>query len=313
MGSVWSLEKILFQWFDHAPVAMLITDAEARIVAANRSFICLSGYGADELVGCTPRLLQSDRQDPMVWDIFWSRLMARRAWVGEIWCRRKSGSHFLAQVQLAALPGDSGRIEHSIMVCTDITLRRYQEEWGRRQSFADGLTGCPVQEVFFDRLQCACARFQRNRLRAAVGVIDVDGFSVINHDHGFDIGDEVLREMSRRTRLCLRESDTVARLQGDQFALILGDLSADRDVLSVAGRLMRSLSDPYVVGAQQKIRITVSMGMALLPDDGLTADDLSRCADHALNEARSHGRNGFNVFGREWDWREWDLQSRKVH
>jgi len=278
---------------------MLITDERNRIVACNRAYSKLCGYAAEQLVEETPSLLKSGRHGRDFYEGLWAQLNAAGSWSGEIWNRHRNGRVFAAQVSISAVEVGGDKATHYLAVMEDITARKRQEERARRAQFADPLTGLPNQTLFLDRLNRGCARHRRDKRPAAVGLVNIDGFKTINDSFGFDAGDELLREMTLRLKDCLRDSDTVARLDGDQFGVLLPDLAQQQDVALIAKKMLSRLSDTYTLGYHQRAFVTVGIGLAILPGDGAEATDLMRAAETALRHAKGAGRNMYRFYGKE--------------
>jgi len=292
------VNDFLLESFNQAPVAMLITDHAANIQAVNQAYCKLTGYTPTQIVGATPRLMKSGRHNKDFYDTLWTELTATNKWSGEIWDRHKSGRVYAAQVTINAVLNEENAITNYVAVLTDITARKRDQERASRIAHADTLTGLPDQTLFLDRLDQITSRFHRDKKPAAIGIIDIDGFKTINGSFGFDAGDELLREIALRIKTTVRDSDTVARFEGDQFAVILPDLAHQRDAALIAKKLLARLSDTYDLGRHRSAFVTVSVGLALLPTDSTDVGGLIRCADMARSQAKSAGRNIFSFYSK---------------
>lgn len=177
----------------------------------------------------------------------------------------------------------------------DVTDRRKQEERIRHQAHHDSLTGMPNRNLFNDRLAHGVAKLQRTGGKLAVLYLDLDGFKTINDSLGHGVGDELLRVVAQRLSGVLRDDDTIARFGGDEFVLLLEDVEGHANVVRLAERMMDVFRSPYLVG-EHEFHITASIGIALYPDDGETADILIRNADIAMYKAKDSGRNHFHFF-----------------
>lgn len=280
------MRDIVQDGFDQAPSAMLITDDQARIVAVNQAFTRLSGYAASQLLGKTPFLMKSRRHDEEFYDTLWAELILTSKWSGEIWCRHSTGRIYAAQLTIAGMVGEHDKVSHYIAVASDITANKRDEERARQTLFTDPLTGLPDRTLFIDRLGRICSRYRRDKRPAAVMFLNVDHFSAINDNFGFDAGDELLREMALRLKNSTRESDTITRFDGDQFGLILPDLMDPGAGDVVAKKLTDRLSEIYQLGYHHRAYITVRSGLAVLPVDGFNGEDLVKSAQLALSRAK---------------------------
>jgi len=196
----------------------------------------------------------------------------------------------------------NGEVAGAVVTFIDITERKKTEERIRHMATHDGLTDLPTLQLSRDRLAMALGSSRRNRTLTAVLFLDLDGFKTVNDTWGHDAGDLVLREVARRLRSAVRETDTVARIGGDEFLLIITDLQPSvtgeekAEIAEIAGKTVRLVAQPYVVG-DSEAAIGASVGIALYPGDGESADSLIKQADEAMYEVKKHGKNGFAFAG----------------
>ena len=215
---------------------------------------------------------------------------AGQAWRGEATGRRHDGLTFPEEVSFHPLEG--GRIA---LVIRDLTEAKQAEERMKLLVYRDSLTGLPNRRLFEDRLAIALAQAHRYRHRIAVVFIDLDRFKQVNDTLGHAAGDELLRAVARRLSSCVREADTVARLAGDEFTLLLPGLNYAEDVGAISRKLLEALRRPFVIGGQE-VRVTSSGGIALYPEDGDSEETLLRNADTAMYRAKERGRDDFQLF-----------------
>jgi diguanylate cyclase (GGDEF)-like protein/PAS domain S-box-containing protein len=268
--------------------AILITDARQTILRVNPAFERVTGYGAGEAIGQTPRMLSSGRHDKQFYEEMWARLLKDGHWHGEIWNRRKSGELYVQRVTLSVLRDEQGRVVNYVAVFNDITSSKREADRFRHLANHDSLTRLPNRILLQDRTEQALAQAARGGGQAALLFLDLDGFKEINDQLGHLMGDHVLEAVAGRLCRCVRESDTVARLGGDEFVIFLPSIKSAGDVRKLGDKLLMVLSEPMVFG-EVETRVGVSVGIALYPHDGETSETLLAAADAAMYRAKRQG------------------------
>jgi diguanylate cyclase (GGDEF)-like protein/PAS domain S-box-containing protein len=284
--------------FTHATEGMMITDAEARIVAVNPAFCTITGYTASEVLGHTPAMLRSTEHDQAFYSEMRRSLTDHGHWQGEIWNRRKNGEVYPEWLSVAAVRGVDGLLTHHIGVFTDTSERKRNEARIQHLAYHDALTGLPNRLLMEDRMGQALLKAKRCNCAMAVNFIDLDRFKNINDTLGHAIGDELLAQAAARSLSALRGSDTLARQGGDEFVVVLPELERSQDVVPVARKLLGVLRQPYQL-AGHALTVTASAGIALYPEDGETVSDLLRKAAAATYRAKEEGCNTFRFFSAE--------------
>lgn len=288
---------------EKSPNAILITDADNRIVSVNQAFTQITGYTAEEVKGRNPALLSSGRHDKVFYQAFWRRLLENGSWSGEIWDKRKDGSIYPKWINVNAIRDpDSGRIDHFLAIFSDISERKQAEDRIQHMVQHDPLTGLPNRLLLNDRLNSALARTRRDASCLALLFIDLDDFKQVNDSLGHAIGDRLLIEISERLRDVARASDTVSRLGGDEFVLVMEGFRHARDVECLARKIVDALDCPVeleVSGNTHWLHVTVSVGVAMAPNDGDDAETLMRHADMAMYYAKEQGRNNAQFYAPE--------------
>ena len=274
------------QW----PDALVLTDANGVIVYANRAFQRLTGYRRAELAGRTPAMLKSGRHPAGFYARMWRTLRRGRTFRGVFVNRRKSGELFHAEETIRPLRGPDGRVAGFLSAGRDVTARMRQIEALRHSATHDPLTGLPNRALFADRLSQALRDARRRGEGVVVGMMDLDSFKRVNTRFGHLAGDAVLRASALRTRRCLRAIDTVARIGGDEFALLLPGVRSRAAASAVLEKIRAANAAPVRYG-RLRIASGVSLGACLFPAGGRTEAALRRRADAALYAAKRSGGN----------------------
>lgn len=274
---------------------VVITNAEGVIESVNPAFTKLTGYSPEEAIGQTPALLKSGRHDETFYQELWRCLHQDGYWQGEIWNRRKNGEIYPEWLTITEVRDELGGEHKFAAVFSDISERKESEQKIRALAYYDALTGLPNRRLFQDRLGLALPQVRRHQQKLAVMFIDLDLFKRINDTLGHDVGDEVLIEMAKRLKACVRESDTVSRMGGDEFTILQPDIQDPSHSLQLASRIVNSLRQPFVTGGRE-LYVTSSVGIAVFPDDGETADELTKNADTAMYRAKELGRNNYQLY-----------------
>ncbi|MBT9504327.1 MAG: diguanylate cyclase [Burkholderiaceae bacterium] len=285
-GPNWLADKVL----GSTSQAVMVTDADGRIVAVNPAFTAMTGYSAAEVIGLSPSLQRSGRHDPLFYRELWANLHSTGHWQGEIWNRRKSGEVYPCLQTIDAIRDEAQRVSHYVALHSDISALKNAEERLSRLAHHDALTGLPNRLLFANGLALSIERAKRHRQRLAVLFLDLDHFKHVNDSLGHAAGDALLCEVGRRLRQSVRAQDAVARLSGDEFVVVLEEAGEASDVLRMADKIMATISQPVQVpgGTTQ---ISASIGIALYPDDGDDVDQLLRAADAAMYIAKRRGRH----------------------
>jgi diguanylate cyclase (GGDEF)-like protein/PAS domain S-box-containing protein len=276
--------------FESTGEGLFVTDEKRRIIHVNPAFSEITGYDSAEVVGRTPRFLASGRHQPEFYDQMFRTLAETGKWQGEIWNRRKTGEMFAEWLNISVVRDERGELTNYVAVFSDITSRKQDEE---RLSYAanhDPLTRLPNRTLFQERLSRALTRAHRNQSIVALLFIDLDFFKQVNDTLGHLAGDILLQQVADRLSSCVRQGDTVARLAGDEFTVILEDITEPRDGAVVAHKILSLLAEPFDLQGHEA-RISSSIGVALYPSDGGDAQTLIKLADAAMYRAKHQGRN----------------------
>jgi diguanylate cyclase (GGDEF)-like protein/PAS domain S-box-containing protein len=282
--------------FESTSEGIVLADAQARILAVNRAFTEITGYRESEVLGQNPRILQSGRHDPAFYRALWSELLATGQWRGEVWNRRKDGEVYPEWLNLSAVRDAAGNTTHYVAVFSDVGHIKRTQQALDFLVHHDPLTKLPNRALFRDRLEHGLQRARRSAKQLALLLLDLDRFKVVNDTLGHPLGDALLRAIAERLRAATSESDTLARLGGDELALLLEDDASAQNAAFAARRLQALFAQPLALGEHELV-VTASIGISLFPFDGDDADTLIRHAERAMYEAKTLGRNTYRFFG----------------
>jgi len=279
---------------EQSPASVMITDTEERIEYVNSTFERVSGYSADEVIGQKPRFLQSGNTSPKTYAELWQALNDGQAWKGVLENRKKNGDSFWEQLNIAPVLDESGNARHYLSVAEDITQKKQQQERILHQAHFDALTDLPNRFLALDRLK-QVINDTRHDEPVAVLFLDLDDFKKVNDSLGHETGDKLLIEAAERLTQTVRSADTVARLGGDEFIILLQGLKNAADTRPVVEHLLKQFRAPFRVDGRE-LMLTVSIGIAIYPDNGKSSSELLRNADSAMYHAKELGRNTFSYF-----------------
>jgi len=278
--------------------AIVITDFHGTIIWVNRAFTAMTGYGQEEIVGKNPNLLNSGEQPESYYAELWSTILSGKVWKGEIVNRRKDGTTYTEEMTITPVSlEDTGNPTNTyfIAIKQDITQRKAAEKQIQFLAYYDALTGLPNRTLLQDRLSKALAGARRRKDKVALLFLDLDGFKTINDSLGHSVGDLVLQEVAERLKRFAREQDTVARVGGDEFLIVLTAVKDAADAAVAAERLMHAMTVELVIQGRS-LSISCSIGIGIFPEHGTDGETLIKNADAAMYCAKESGCNSFRFF-----------------
>ncbi len=277
---------------------VMVTDGDGVIEYVNPVFESVTGYGSGEVVGRTPAILKSDAHDGEFFRALWHTIRGGQPFHAVFVNRDKHGRLVHEDKSICPVVDSQGRIVHFLSTGRDVSDWVRSMERLEYQASHDLLTELPGRSLFLDRLGHTLASSARRGQGFTVGYLDVDRFKEINDSLGHAAGDAVLQEVARRLKKCVRAEDTVARLSGDEFAIVLAGVDRVDAARGVFRKIVAAFR-PAVRIADRIIPVTVSIGACLYPGNGKDGQTLLRCADGAMYQAKSAGGNCWRFFGAE--------------
>lgn len=276
--------------FEAAAEGILVTGADAVIQRVNPAFVQLTGYTPEEVIGLTPAILASGQHDASFYQAMYEALHRDGRWEGEVTNRRKDGSLYVGWLKISAIRNKDDVLVRYVALFSDVTLRKQKENDAWYQAHHDLLTQLPNRILFLDRLQQALTRVRRYGGDVAVLFVDLDRFKPVNDTYGHLVGDRLLQQVGQRLRRCCRGEDSVARMGGDEFVVLLPELHGREDAAAVADKIRLALETPFHLG-EVTVEISASVGIALYPADGEDPQTLLDAADAAMYRAKSMARS----------------------
>jgi diguanylate cyclase (GGDEF)-like protein/PAS domain S-box-containing protein len=253
------------------------------------------GYSREELIGANFRGQMAKEDIEILYNAFSNIYITGKPARGISYrAIRKDGITGFAEVAGFPLQNQKGEIIGFRGIARDITERKQTEEKIRQMAYHDSLTGLPNRKLFYDRLGIALAQAQRNQKKVGIVMLDLDNFKGVNDTLGHDVGDLLLQATAERLSAALRKSDTVARIGGDEFVLILPDLEVIEDAIPVAQKIVDSFYKPFLIDTHQLV-VTMSIGIAVYPHDGTDEGILLKNADIAMYQAKQAGGGRYQL------------------
>lgn len=281
---------------EQSPTPMLITNHAGTIEYVNPAFETTSGYSRHEIIGQNPRFMQSGRTPPTTYTNMWSLLGRGEVWQGEVVNRRKNGQEYTERLLIYPIKDEAGSVTHFLSHKEDITEQKAAAARIRELSHFDQLTGLPNDVSLRASLRHAIDLAQHHNDTLTLMALNLDNLRYINESLGRDAGDELLRQTSRRLLQCVTDKDTVGRLSGDLFLLILPGMSQGNATLK-AKELLDAVQAPLLVhGTENPIITTASIGISVYPDDGANSETLMASSEAAMYSAKADGKNDYRFF-----------------
>lgn len=281
--------------FDATAEGIVVTDPLGRIINVNPAFERITGYTAAEAIGRRPKLLSSGIHDAAFYRAMFDSLATKKSWEGEITNRRKDGTLFVERAVISAIERADGVLFGYVMLLSDVTERRHQEEELWHRANFDQLTGLPNRTLLADRIGQALGQSRRHGLMVGLLFADLDCFKPVNDRWGHAAGDELLKQVAERLCATVRSEDTVARLGGDEFVVLLPGIASADDAVTVARKLLDRLREPFHI-SPGVASVSACIGVAMSADGAMEAGELLRRADAAMYQGKVAGRSRVTLY-----------------
>lgn len=283
--------------FTSAREGIVITDTNATIIDVNESFCRITGFSKEEIIGKTPKILNSGHHDISFYQTMWDSLVTKGHWYGEIWNRRKNGEIYPEMLTITVLQSKENIPTHYIGLFSDISALKEHQKQLEHIAQHDALTGLPNRLLLADRLKQGILQSKRRGDKLMIIYLDLDGFKHINDLYGHDIGDSLLIALSLQIKHTLREGDTLARLGGDEFVMVLQNITTLEASLAMLNRILEATAKPITL-ASGMLSVSASLGVTFYSyeSNDIEADGLLRQADQAMYQAKLLGKNRYHIF-----------------
>ncbi len=286
---------ILATMWDMAQLAVLVTDADAKLLAVNPEYERITGYAAHEVMGLVPDMFQPDKHPPGVHESLWAALTSQGNWQGEMLSRRKNGNLYPEHLKITALRDPhTGVVTHYVASFSDLSLQKAAQRRALHMASHDQLTNLPNQLLLRDRAEQAISQAKAGGTQVGLVVLDMDHFKTVNDSLGHAGGDEMLRQIGRALASAIASTETVSRRGGDEFVVLCPITEVD-SLRRTAQHLLAALSEPFRVNGREAV-VSASVGVALCPADGSDFDALLNNAEVAMYQAKDAGRRCVRFF-----------------
>ncbi|MFZ6742117.1 ABC transporter substrate-binding protein [Undibacterium sp. JH2W] len=292
--------NLLSSAIEHSPTSVIITDADSVIEYVNPHFSLETGYSAEEVIGKKPNILQSGQVPAETYQAMWAQLLRGDVWTGELINRRKDGEAYWEEAHIAPVKDSKGKTRHYVAVKVDVSERKEVNDKLAYLAHHDSLTHLPNRTLFFERLAQGLALAKRNNTRLALMYIDLDRFKPVNDTYGHAVGDILLQQAAERMKNCLRDSDTVGRIGGDEFVALTLNVSDEQSACSLAEKIRAALGQMFAIAGNEH-SVSASIGVAIYPDHGATEIELAKKADIAMYAAKAGGRDQVKLYRQEME------------
>lgn len=279
---------------------MMVTDAHNIILRVNKAFTTITGYSVEDAIGSKSNIMASGRHDAIFFDQMWNEIRTNSYWEGELWNKRKNGELYPQKLTITAVKDSNNIVTNYVGTLIDITKTKQAEREIEDLAYYDSLTHLPNRRLMMDRINHAMAANTRSEKIGALLFLDLDYFKTLNDTLGHDMGDILLQQVATRLTSCIRENDTVSRFGGDEFVVLLEDLSelsieAAEQAEDIANKFLNTINQPFQLNSHI-YSCSTSIGITLFTGRQSGVDELLKQADIAMYQAKNDGRNAIRFF-----------------
>jgi diguanylate cyclase (GGDEF)-like protein/PAS domain S-box-containing protein len=301
-------ERLASKVFENITEGIMVTDSKQVIQYVNPAFTAITGYREQDIIGATPRLLSSGRHDAEFYNNMWTIIRNNGRWQGEIWNKRKDGEVFLESITISAVKDIGEGSPIYIALFKDVTIQKELEARIKHQAYHDTVTGLPNRLLLNEHIEQTIKKASRNHNTVGILFLDLDRFKRVNDTFGHSVGDLLLKNVAQRLKSCLGSRDTIARIGGDEFIIMIPDLSNPKESALVAEKIILALTSPFFI-ERHELYITVSIGVSHYPTDGDNGELLIRYADQAMYRAKERGKDNYQIYVHEQEKQPVSIQS----
>ena len=287
--------RMLVTAIEKSPVAVMITNADARIEYCNSKALDMLGYNNEEVIGQNPKIFASKKMPVIVYNTMWETLLNGGDWQGIFYNQKKNGEELIEESHISPIIDENHDITHFVAIKLDATERMSKEQDIWHKANYDLLTGLPNRGLFLNRVENALKNSKRTDANVAILFIDLDGFKAVNDTYGHGMGDRLLQWVAFELSRAIRDNDTVARFGGDEFGVLLSDFEEKQEVQIVADKVLAAINQPFIA-EDIEISISASIGVALYPDHGDEVDILLSRADSAMYLTKKNNGRGIAFY-----------------
>lgn len=287
--------RLLSTVFTGSHEAIMITDADCKILSTNEAFTRITGFVEKEVLGRNPKIVASGRHSEGFYKKMWESINYQGVWQGEIINKKKNGEAIPAWLTISRITDEEGQLTNYLGIFSDISEIKKAQDKLEYLAHHDVLTGLPNRALLSERFKLMRAQSNRENKKLAVMMLDLDRFKYINDTFGHKAGDILLQEIAVRVQRCLRETDTLSRQGGDEFVVLAGGISTIENAVQIAEKILQEVGNPVQL-ENNRVTCTFSIGIAMWPDDGDGFNDLLKQGDMAMYVAKKSGKNQVKVY-----------------
>lgn len=281
--------------FENTTEGIIITNCKNKIVSINKAFTKITQYTKIDVYGKNPEIFKSGKHHKQFYKNMWENIEEHGFWKGEIWNRKKNGEVYAEWLNISTVTNDKNEITNYVAIFSDIT--KIKDSAARIEYLAhhDPLTDLPNRLLLHARLENSLERAAEEQKRLAVLFIDIDNFKLVNDSYGHSVGDKIISLVANRLKKNIRKNDTIARIGGDEFIIVIEDVKEESNIEKIAYKIIQEFKEPIKL-EEYKFDTTVSIGISIFPNNGLNAEDLIKHADTAMYSAKNSGKNRFQFY-----------------